>query len=138
MAWASTAVCAAVWPLRLRIWRISGVAWASDCCVPGRDLRDLEDVVAELAVDRTDDLVDLGAENAAVSSACSSWPLVTPVSTPPLFLVAVSIEYFLATAFQLWPASSAALAALACWTVFVRTIRMLRVSGLPNCVRCGW
>ena len=68
----------------------------------------------------------------ASASCCC---LVTPVSTPPVFFVVGSVEYFLATASQLWPESSAFLAASACASVLVSTIRMFRVSCLPNCDR---
>ncbi len=67
-----------------------------------------------------------------MSSACSSWPLVTPDSRPPLFLVEASIEYFFATVVQLPPFLSAFSAASAWLALFVRTIRMSRVSGVPN------
>ncbi len=75
----------------------------------------------------------IGAGERGRVSACSSWPLATPLSRPPLFLVAVSIEYCLATCCQLLPDWSAALAALAWASVFVRTIRRFRVSWVPNC-----
>ena len=58
---------------------------------------------------------------------------MTPVSRPPLFLVVGSVEYFLATAAQLWPELSAFLAAVASAWFLASTTRMLRDSCVPNC-----
>ena len=74
-----------------------------------------------------------GAANAALESAESCWPAVTPVSSAAGVLGVGSIEYFLATASQLWPLCSAALAALASACGLGQHDPRLRVSGVPNC-----
>ena len=66
-----------------------------------RGLGDLDHVPAVLRVDRRRDGVELGSEKAAFSKGLTIWPLWMGPRLPPLFLVPVSIEYFLATLTQL-------------------------------------
>ena len=70
------------WPLRICL--ISGVAWASVCWVAGLDLRHLEHVVAELAVDRAERACSAGRRTRPCRAPAPPGPCVTPVSRPPL------------------------------------------------------
>ena len=78
----------------------------------------------------------VGAANAALPSAGSTWPFDWPTSSPPVFLVVGSIEYLATTLVQLWPDFRAFIAAAACAGVLVSTIRMFLVSCVPNCDLC--
>ena len=76
---------------------IVGVALASVFWVAGVDLGDLDHVLAEEARGPGRRACSPGSRRSPLLTACSSSPLVTPVSRPPLALAAVSTEYFLAT-----------------------------------------
>ena len=99
-----------------------------------RDLLDLVDVPAELRLDRAADRALLGRRTSRRRAPSPAGPWRCPTAAPPWALDASSIEYCLATFAQLSPSSSAFLAALACASVFVSTIRTSRVSGVAK--RC--
>ena len=99
-----------------------------------RDLRrSAHHVVAELRLDRADQVVLASPAKTASSNAGSWLPFVT-VSLPPWSLEPSSVEYCLATEDQLSPSSMAAFARSAVALSFARTMCTSRVSALAELV----
>ena len=76
------------------------------------------------------------AVKAAWSNALSSWPWLTPFSTPPVAFEAASVEYFFAAAAQLVPPCTALLAAFACACDFVEDQLDVAPLGHARTARC--
>ena len=118
---------AAFVPTRCKSVRVSNAVLAADFSKPVRE------GISEFGSSIQDGRMVISASASALkiasSSAFSCWPLATASSTPPWFLEAWSIEYFLATAFQRLAALERALASSALAFVLVRTMRRSRRSG---------